>query len=119
WDPFSDHKTVVRAGYGMFYSPIYGQIGNVVATLGVNGGFQQIAQRFVSLRGLPGNPALTSAAIFQTLFAQGKVQCTQAAVGQAACITPADLTQFGLLVTHAAPLQPSSVVFSGQPGYRS
>src|SRR5262249_1667469 len=101
WDPFSYHKTVVRPGYGVFYSPVYGQIGNVVQTLGINNGFQQIAQRFVSLRGgIPGFPAVTSALIYQTLLVQGKVQCTQAAAGQAACITPADLTQFGLNVSH-------------------
>ena len=119
WDIASKHKTVVRAGYGIYYSPTYAQITDVVQTLGLVNGVQQIAQVFVPLTGAPGNPALTSATIFQTLFAQGKVQCVQAGAGQQACITPADLTQFGINVTHTAPLAPLSVVFGAQPGYRN
>ncbi|HLW52587.1 MAG TPA: carboxypeptidase regulatory-like domain-containing protein [Candidatus Angelobacter sp.] len=125
WDPFKDQKTVVRAGYGIFYSPIYGQIGDVVQTLGLVNGVRQIAQVFVPLTGAPGNPALTSALIYQVLFGPtssgGLIGCTQPAPGQAACITPAAIgaPPLNIAVTHTGAVPPLSVIFSGQPGYRS
>jgi Carboxypeptidase regulatory-like domain/TonB dependent receptor len=35
WDPFKDHKTVIRGGYGIFYGPVDVQIAQVDLSLGV------------------------------------------------------------------------------------
>ena len=38
WDPFKNHKTVVRGGYGIFYGPVDVQIPDVDLSLGVVNG---------------------------------------------------------------------------------
>jgi hypothetical protein len=35
WDPYKDHKTVIRGGYGIFYGPVDVQIPDVDLSLGV------------------------------------------------------------------------------------
>lgn len=129
WDPFKDHKVAVRGGFGIFYSPIYGQIADVVQTLGFVNNTRPIAQVFVPLTGAIGitpppgvcpNNVLTSACIFQGLFGNtpsgGLIGCT---AGNPACITTQALLPFGIHVTNVGPPPPLSVVFSGQPDYQS
>jgi hypothetical protein len=118
WDPFGDHKTAVRAGYGIYYAPSILQVDTSTAT------YSSASNRrgtvfAIPLTGLPGNPAANSGAIFQTLFAQGKVNCGQPSPGAVGCITPTDLAQFGVNTSTSGPLPLSSLTFQAEPNFQN
>jgi hypothetical protein len=116
WDPFHDHKTVVRGGFGIYYAPLIRDLETLSATLNPSSN-RQVTASIIPLPGLPGNPALSSAPIFQTLFAQGKINCGNNA--PTGCITPGDLTQFGFNVSNSGPLPPEAVTYSTASNFQN
>ncbi|MGI9056377.1 MAG: hypothetical protein ACR2F2_11310, partial [Pyrinomonadaceae bacterium] len=94
WDVFSNGKTVLRAGAGIFTGQIDNQITNVTNVL-ASGSEPYNINIVVSAVTLPG--AYNAAAIYQTLLAQGILGQRQ--------IVASDLTQFGLQTGPGRPLE--------------
>lgn len=113
WDPFKDHKTTIRGGYGLFYSTIDFQIDYVVNALNEIGGFRQIAQVLTTLNAA--NPAAVNGPIniFSTLRAQGVIGIPTPLKP----ITAANLTQFGINISQTGPRPPLTVIFRPSNDY--
>jgi hypothetical protein len=111
WDVFSDHRTTVRGGFGIFYAPTNYAIVHVANALGEVNGKRQIAQVLTSVR----TPAPQSApTIYQTLLAQGVLTLPT----PTRALTAADLAQFGI-VPSLDTRPPLSVVFRNSPHFSS
>jgi hypothetical protein len=94
WDIFNNAKTVIRGGAGIFTGQIDNQITNVTNTL-ASGTNPYNINIVVSTIQLPGT--YSTAAIYQTLLAQGVIGNRQ--------IVASDLAQFGLNTAPGRPLE--------------
>jgi len=113
WNPKGDRRTVIRGGYGVFFSPTEFQIDYVVNALNEIGGYRQIAQVLSVLSAADPLARTGPINIFQTLRRQGVIGLPQ----PTRSITAADLSQFGIVVSQTGPRPPLTVLFRNSPDY--
>ncbi|MBI1746109.1 MAG: TonB-dependent receptor [Acidobacteria bacterium] len=102
WDPWNNGKTVVRGGYGVYYSPLFQAITFISKVLARDTGISQV---FVPITGIPvQGRTVTSAEIFRTLRAQGVIGTRT--------INEQDLLQFGIV---PGPRDPNRIIFAVDP----
>ena len=112
WDLKGDRKTVLRAGYGIFYAPTSYALPATVNPLGEIDGFRQIAQVLTTIQlAGPANPTN----IYGTLRSQGVVTLP----APTRMITAADLSQFGISIAHDGQRPPLSVLFRSVDDFSS
>ncbi len=115
WDPRNNKRTVIRGGFGIYYSPIYGQIDNIVTTLGEVDGYRQVAQVLTTLNAANPLAANGPINIYRTLLAQHVITVPQ----PTQTIQASDLSQFGITISHTGPRPPLTVLFQIDPNYRN
>lgn len=115
WDPWSNGKTTIRGGYGIYYSVIDYQIDYVVNALNEINGYRQIAQVLTTLNAA--NPLAVNGPvnIFTTLRNQGVIGIPT----PQRPILASDLAQFGILVSQTGPRPPLTVLFRADPNYKN
>jgi len=104
WDLSGDHKTTMRAGYGIYYAPTSYTLPGATIPLGESNGFRQIAQVLTTIQ-MTGPAAPPN--IYRTLRAQGIITLPT----PTRSITPSDLAQFGITISHTGPRSPLTVLF--------
>ncbi len=110
WNPGKDRRTVVRAGYGIYYSPIYYQIDWSVNALNDFNGHRQIGQAFTSIL-FPGPAAANN--VYTTLLKQRVIGVPT----PMRSITAADVAQFGIQFSQTGPLPPFAILFQNSPDF--
>jgi hypothetical protein len=118
--PGASQVANVSAICGVSYS-----LGTIIPGTGASPCNREISIYADPIGGIPQLGIAGSATIFQALFAQGLIQCTTAAPGNNACITPTAVAgpfpgaqPVGVDVTNSGPLSPLQVLFVNQANYR-